>query len=980
MKHLNPILAICAVSVAAAAVCATVIKSDHRPLDRYGADSSSKVRVNAHAPEKVSARQTVRMMHIPATTPLYTWDFSGCSAGSEEEPDAVEIGALDWSTFAEGPIDSQYTGEEGWSGMGVFQAGGMIMLDPKATGLGMADITTPVISVPETFTVRVKVRATADAECNIHFAAITPNPKDDMMPDMKQTNNPISGEWKTVNATFQYNEAHDDLTLQIIAMNPMLIDTIEVLPGEATEDSDYTEDADITHPEDAEIIIDEDFSLFTEGSVEEPSEKSLTEDWVIDSRYTKQPGWSGINVSMAGGAAALVNNLNRCLNTCPSDLSGHVTVTFRVYGYESITALYCSLMREPYSTNPELLGQRTSHIRTKDRWTWVRYEFDNTDGSEDCYIQIRPFAKCLIDDIKVSTQNTLIAQPRLLPASDFTIDGFTANWGNVKKAEDYLLSVYKEEPSNPGETSDCTESFESMADGTLPAGWDFNVGETATAAEASEGSVSVKLTENYSSIDLPSNGGRFLSLSIDGRAFGEKDQMDFYNAHLYMEKFDGYRWQEVNGYWVFPEDKWVTFNMDSEATGAYRVRLGVRNLSEGEYILIDNVRWTTTSETERLYVLEDEVLTGTSRKLEGLDTTGDYFYTVKARNKSLDLVSDVTGAMDAFGVAAPVATEATELSARGAFTANWENVPKATTYGIKTYSLYTADQEEPEHTVLEETFSGTYSTATPEAPESLGNMDLIPLDGLTDNNGWYGFLTIACQGGLGAMSLPDYGVKGELQSPELSLSNNGGTCHVEIVAYGVPGDRVDVINNAARGLAMEGYGTFMEYYGDIPNCTENDILTFYSEQFQNFFINSIKVIQHLEEGDKVVTLLSTKGNPTESYRATGLDPEMDYAYDVYSRYTRYYSSCTSPLSNRIYVMLAAVGTDRVGEEQTAVITQLNDILTVDTPSPVRVTVTGMDGINAVDALCPEGRSELRIPGRGVYVVSAGDRTMKILVE
>lgn len=990
MKHLKPILACSAATVTAALVWATAVKTDYLPIDRYrqNVENADCARMNvsgvkdansiiARGADEVSSLPTIRK--TAENTPLYTWDFSGCTAGSEDAPDGTEIGELDYTTYVEGPIDAKYMGEEGWKGMGVFQAGGMVLLDSKATIYGMADLITPKLSTPAKFTVQVKVRSFDNKDAAINFAAVTPNPKDPSLPNMKQTNNPISGEWKTVNAVFTYNEPQPDLELQILAMTSMFIDEVKIFEGEVLGDSDFTPDADITHPEDAEIVIKEDFSRFTEGSIEEPTAENLTTNWIIDSKYTEQPGWSGNNVSMAGGAAALVNNLDRGLNTFPTDLSGHVTVTFRIYSYETITPIYCSLMREPYSANPELLGQSYSRIRTKGRWTWMRYEFDNTDGSEDCYIQFRPFARCLIDDITVSTQNTLIAEPRLMPASDFTIDGFTANWGSVKKAEDYLLTVFKEEPKNPGEECNYTESFEEFAN-AVPEGWVVNSAKgDFISDEAADGAASIRLTSNGDYIELPENGGSFLKMATSMRAFGGKDDMEFYNPHIYMEVFDGYRWSEVAGFWVLTKDAWASFTMDNDAAGARKVRLKVRNLAdENDYLLIDNIRWTTTSETERIYELEDKVVTDNFYRLENLDPTADYFYTVKARNTALNLVSTVTAAQDAFGVAAPVATEATDISSRGAFTANWQNVPKATGYGIKTYSVYTAKENESDYAVMEENFNRIRSNATPLAPESLGNTSLIPLNELTDNDGWYGYMTIISDGALGAMSMPDYGVRGELQTPELSLSNNGGTCHVDIMAYVAPGDRVIIMNSKGDGLALEGTGDYIQYYGDIYGCGENEVLTFYSEQYHNFLIYSMTVTQDLKEGDRVATLMSTESTVYEEFRATGLPIDMDYAYDVYSRYTRYASTCYSPLSNRIFVPMTS-GVEEMAESHIT-LTLKEQTLIVNTPQPVTLTVSGTDGINIIEASCPAGESSYQIASPGIYLVKAGEKCLKIAVK
>ena len=56
---------------------------------------------------------------------------------------------------------------------------------------------------------------------------------------------------------------------------------------------------------DYETVIEEDFSLFTAGSVDDPDKNYLEgADEVIPSRYTHTPGWKGRGVMSAGAPFA----------------------------------------------------------------------------------------------------------------------------------------------------------------------------------------------------------------------------------------------------------------------------------------------------------------------------------------------------------------------------------------------------------------------------------------------------------------------------------------------------------------------------------------------------------------------------------------------------------------------------------------------------------------------------------------------------
>ena len=51
-----------------------------------------------------------------------------------------------------------------------------------------------------------------------------------------------------------------------------------------------------------------------------------------------------------------------------------------------------------------------------------------------------------------------------------------------------------------------------------------------------------------------------------------------------------------------------------------------------------------------------------------------------------------------------------------------------------------------------------------------------------------------------SIGLPEYGLGGQIQSPELSLGNNGGDFHVTITACGSTGDYLDIITSAGTGV------------------------------------------------------------------------------------------------------------------------------------------------------------------------------------
>lgn len=104
------------------------------------------------------------------------------------------------------------------------------------------------------------------------------------------------------------------------------------------------------------VLIDEDFSKLTEGTIQEPNEERLCyyygEPGVdIDPEYTQQPGWTGSNAFSAGGAIFMkeVNEITGApLNTPLGDYSGNLTISFRyriLPGYEKQSQVIVDVLK-----------------------------------------------------------------------------------------------------------------------------------------------------------------------------------------------------------------------------------------------------------------------------------------------------------------------------------------------------------------------------------------------------------------------------------------------------------------------------------------------------------------------------------------------------------------------------------------------------------------------------------------------------------
>ena len=74
----------------------------------------------------------------------------------------------------------------------------------------------------------------------------------------------------------------------------------------------------------ATLVIEEDFSLFTKGSPEQPDTENIAPGtnyvYEVDSAYTHTPNWSGYYVFQAGGCAAIGTII---MATCMAVISLH---------------------------------------------------------------------------------------------------------------------------------------------------------------------------------------------------------------------------------------------------------------------------------------------------------------------------------------------------------------------------------------------------------------------------------------------------------------------------------------------------------------------------------------------------------------------------------------------------------------------------------------------------------------------------------
>jgi hypothetical protein len=672
-------------------------------------------------------------------------------------------------------------------------------------------------------------------------------------------------------------------------------------------------------------VVDEDFSKFTAGTEDTPDETFINDaNWNIPDTYTKQSGWTGFGVAQAGGTCALnYPDYGGVLNTPLGDYSGTVHVKFRLkalatnsYDNISINVGLC------HDLDNALLIDDESAAAKKGEWTDYEFSFTCAYGGTDAFIQFNSYDYVVIDDVQVMRESNFLAEPTLLSPTNFTYDGFTANWKSVGGADQYLLTVYKQVPTSEEDSIDYSADFSELLADHMPDGWTYK-GAAGSAPEFYQNTDSAVnsaiLLHNGDTIQLPDNGGKLLSLTFSLLEALLPENLEEIDGCVYLEGWDGYKWHNEgyfypSYYYGWGDKMRHSCDLTEDVAGNYTsFRLRVEDMPEGMTLGLTDVKWSTLSPTTNDYLFTNKVVDTTSYVLTGLDPNADYYYYVLAKNSKTDVVSNgPTQCQDAFGVAAPHIKPATDIDKRGGYTAQWEAAPKATSYSVENYDVYTAPAAIDSFVVLSENFDKLNgSSYTTESPYSFYNLSMASLDELTSRMGWYGFLCGYADGAIAGTGLSELNYGGQIQSPELTLSNNGGKFHVKITACGQydSGEYLAVYTSKGnRGFYCPITKTYQTFESDITGGQMDDILVFETVNGSAFFITDIEVTQSLQPGDKVYELIGTareEGNGSTSHRFSGLarKDNHSYAYAVYSIYERYFDTAWSDRSERQLVSL-----------------------------------------------------------------------------
>ena len=760
-----------------------------------------------------------------------------------------------------------------------------------------------------------------------------------------------------------------------------------------------------------DILVDEDFSAFTSGSLSEPDTlnilaSSMGEPGIyIDPSLTKDGTWAGDYVYSAGGAALIKSpslTAMAYLMTPLGDYSGEITVTCKVravesyvpinydyetgeyiYGFKNSATLNIFAGKGGFSSDTYANTDNTQYslnLFTNTGWTEVTYTFNNYDADNDGYICIWTVGALLVDDVKVTAKATFLASPKVIGVTDFQPDNFTIEWQSVRKAQNYYLDLYEKVYTSDTDGA-MSEDFENYS--APQEGWTITSADI-TPDQGAEGSKAVMLGAG-DTLATAENGATYKTADMYIKFVTPGDPMMSW-AYVYLDGKTEEGWESFAMFYAMSFSTGDVLRLADESEGFANkytaIRLRPVELSEGESIVVDDIDITTNrpSKLERVwgensmdaeewygpdYVYYDytDDWTQLSYTFPDLDPETEYYYAVRSHN--MDLFSDGV-IRHAFAVSAPEALPATEVDKAGSFTANWNAAPKATGYTVKLYGVATAEEDTEDFVVLEENFdkvdSGVTAATDWASPDALGNTEETSLDGYTQYPGWTGQGNTVAQGMLGGESRYNYSVS--VTTPEIYVGN-GDELKIDLTAYGQAGDYM-VFNVGGElyyvqfDTAADGTGVLDGWF-TLPVSSESVRIRMSTLNYGAFMIDNICFMQDVRKGGIVKTALASAdtGAETTSYTFTDIAGYGfgTYGYDVTSSFELEGKSTVSVPSDLVTVDL------ETGESE--VTTGIED-------------ATQGEAVSVVARYSLDGRL-LTAPQRGVNILKMSDGTTRKVV-
>lgn len=785
------------------------------------------------------------------------------------------------------------------------------------------------------------------------------------------------------------------------------------------------------------VVIDEDFSGFTDGTEDNPSTATILDDMgnfvnksalkpYSEALSYKQ--WGGAGIFSAGGCLAIANGM--FLNTPAGDMSGEVTLTFRARLSKAGGSTMLNALKLMFISRSSILDYEVKYYNLTDEWQTFTYTSTLGQFEHSGFQFYSMYASniILVDDIRLEQTRTSIPAPKVHEAENMTDTSFKAVWNKSIEADHYLLSVFTKNESN--ELMTVSEGFDNIKaddkgniDATspnYPEGWEFAWKDNDLSNHIAKGEgagtdnkQAVRLIDTGDAITTPYCPEGIKSLKFWVKAEANDGQPKFssimftvnfgkgvYTVDNYINIPDMFTPEHRNGYYFDLTETLSAFDK------IYSVKIEyIREEDDKTTILFDDFSYTTNKPTTYNYVLKDQKVEQQDNEdgtvgfeVNGLDPDTDYTYSVKSVNS--DFTSAASDEQEVYAVSIPTALPATNITANS-YTANWTSHKKVDFYRVDQLQQTVIDKDTKDYVMLDEDFSKVTSSLT-EADlldgfyeEGERTSGYMPLDDITKIAGWKASSTVRVNGWLGGNEAKQGSgtIAGAIVTPTIDLSHNEGACNISLRVWGSDGDWLIIQGSNPASLATIEFpkgGGIVEKTITMPLCTSKEQLTFYSNNYKVFLIDYIKITQDVKAGDKVTTITGsvlTEDADTKSMVMT--NPGFSDGHDVLYRVTamrydkdsqeshKYYS--TSTPSDLMLVKNpnpSGIGSVEAAAENVA---GVEGGIVVNAANATTVNVFNLSGQLVASKACGNGHAFVSV-APGVYVVKTNSTAAKVVVK
>lgn len=785
------------------------------------------------------------------------------------------------------------------------------------------------------------------------------------------------------------------------------------------------------------VVIDEDFSGFTDGTEDNPSTATILDDMgnfvnksalkpYSEALSYKQ--WGGAGIFSAGGCLAIANGM--FLNTPAGDMSGEVTLTFRARLSKAGGSTTLNALKLMFLSRSSILDYEVKFYDLTDEWQTFTYTSTLGQFEHSGFQFYSMYASniILVDDIRLEQTRTSIPAPKVHEAENMTDTSFKAVWNKSIEADHYLLSVFTKNESN--ELMTVSEGFDNIkaddkgnidaASPNYPEGWEFAWKDDDLSNHIAKGEgagkdnkQAVRLIDTGDAITTPYCPEGIKSLKFWVKAEANDGQPKFssimftvnfgkgvYTVDNYINIPDMFTPEHRNGYYFDLTETLSAFDK------IYSVKIEyIREEDDKTTILFDDFSYTTNKPTTYNYVLKDQKVEQQDNEdgtvgfeVNGLDPDTDYTYSVKSVNS--DFTSAASDEQEVYAVSIPTALPATNITANS-YTANWTSHKKVDFYRVDQLQQTVIDKDTKDYVMLDEDFSKVTSSLT-EADlldgfyeEGERTSGYMPLDDITKIAGWKASSTVRVNGWLGGNEAKQGSgtIAGAIVTPTIDLSHNEGACNISLRVWGSEGDWLIIQGSNPASLATIEFpkgGGIVEKTITMPLCTSKEQLTFYSNNYKVFLIDYIKITQDVKAGDKVTTITGsvlTEDADTKSMVMT--NPSFSDGHDVLYRVTamrydkdsqeshKYYS--TSTPSDLMLVKNpnpSGIGSVEAAAENVA---GVEGGIVVTAANATTVNVFNLSGQLVASKACGNGHAFVSV-APGVYVVKTNSTAAKVVVK